>query len=95
VGDIVEVKVLSVDLQKERISLTMRLEDAPEGEKKVAGATGKPANRKPEGNGKRPEQKRDNKGNRQNGPKSPRKEEFAPGTIGYILAHQNDRKNRH
>ena len=30
VGDIVEVKVLDVDVQKKRISLTMRLDQEPE-----------------------------------------------------------------
>ncbi|MEU6250934.1 Tex family protein [Glycomyces sp. NPDC047010] len=45
-GDVVKVKVLSVDLQRQRISLTMRLEDEPE-------AGGGQGQRRPGGGGER------------------------------------------
>ncbi|MBR6380993.1 MAG: RNA-binding transcriptional accessory protein, partial [Lachnospiraceae bacterium] len=87
VGDVVEVKVLAVDLEKERISLTMRLD---EGGEKTAGA-GKTA-----GGAKGVERKGPGAGRQEGrGPKNEKgrdrkreQEEFAPGTIGYILAHQ-------
>ena len=120
VGDIVEVKVLAVDLEKERISLTMRLDDA--GEKKVAGASGKPAGgaqgaQHGKNDGRRHADRRDsehrdrtpgaNADHRAQGGKPGRgetrsagqrgddgREKYAPGTIGYMLAHQNDRKKK-
>ncbi|MCR5272425.1 MAG: RNA-binding transcriptional accessory protein [Lachnospiraceae bacterium] len=50
VGDVVEVEVLSVDLKKQRIQLTMKLGGGSQAEKKVAGATGK-SDKNPKGNG--------------------------------------------
>lgn len=47
VGEIVKVRVLDVDVKKNRISLTMRLDD--EAEKKQQRSFKKPANRKPKG----------------------------------------------
>lgn len=44
-GDIVKVKVLSVDAQRKRIALTMRLEDTAEAEDKPRTASRKPAQR--------------------------------------------------
>ena len=84
VGDIVEVKVLEVDIDKNRISLTMKLDDGVS--KKSAGASGKPVAKPNNSEKKKPQNKNfHNKGN-----KKPKKEqEYAPGTIGYILAHQN------
>ena len=84
VGDIVEVKVLEVDIDKNRISLTMKLDDGVS--KKSAGASGKPVAKSNNSEKKKPQNKNfHNKGN-----KKPKKEqEYAPGTIGYILAHQN------
>ena len=85
VGDIVEVKVLEVDIDKNRISLTMKLDDGVS--KKSAGATGKkPAKAQNADKKKKPADRQNhNKGNK----KSKREQEYAPGTIGYILAHQN------
>ncbi len=97
VGDIVDVKVLSVDLQKERISLTMRLEEgAPAGED----SKGNGANRSAGRDEKHTSQNRNGQNNRggngrredhgrSQGSGNRGKEEYAPGTIGYILAHQN------
>lgn len=60
VGDVVEVEVLSVDLNKQRIQLTMKFGDKAQGEKNVKGAYGAPKekkeskdNRPKNGNGKR------------------------------------------
>ena len=52
-GDIVKVKVLEVDVQRKRISFTMRLDDtpAPAAEKRQSGA-GKPAGK--QGKGRQP-----------------------------------------
>ncbi|MCR5776507.1 MAG: RNA-binding transcriptional accessory protein [Lachnospiraceae bacterium] len=85
VGDIVEVKVLEVDIDKNRISLTMKLDDGAS--KKSAGATGKkPAKAQNADKKKKPADRQNhNKGNK----KPKREQEYAPGTIGYILAHQN------
>lgn len=47
VGEVVKVRVLDVDVKKNRISLTMRLDD--EAEKKQQRPAKKPANRKPKG----------------------------------------------
>lgn len=47
VGEVVKVRVLDVDVKKNRISLTMRLDD--EAEKKQQRASKKPVNRKPKG----------------------------------------------
>jgi protein Tex len=40
-GDVVKVKVLSVDLQRQRIALTMRLDDEPEGGGQQSGQQGR------------------------------------------------------
>lgn len=80
VGDIVEVKVLSVDTEKERISLSMKT-----GEKVSTSGKGQSAHDKDNSSkgksGSRPF--------KSNGRKPEKKEEYAPGTIGYILAHKN------
>ena len=80
VGDIVDVKVLDVDLEKARISLTMKLNEAGSEKKTEKKASGKKdsQNKRPNGNNKQKPKK-----------KPERKQEYAPGTIGYILAHQN------
>ncbi|WP_308287112.1 Tex family protein [Actinomadura parmotrematis] len=51
-GDIVRVRVLDVDLPRKRISLTLRLEDAPEGARR-GGRPGRPEGARPEGGGGR------------------------------------------
>ncbi len=80
VGDIVDVKVLDVDLEKARISLTMKLNEEGSEKKTEKKASGKKdsQNKRPNGNNKQKPKK-----------KPERKQEYAPGTIGYILAHQN------
>ncbi len=82
VGDIVDVKVLDVDLEKQRISLTMRLDDGADG--KPAGGANRPLQNS--GSQKRGNEDRRSfsSGKRHN---DTQKEEFAPGTIGYIMAH--------
>jgi uncharacterized protein len=102
VGDIVEVKVLGVDLEKERISLTMRLEEAPaaekrsEGGKRPEGAKKQGENRKPgDRNGRSDNHSGKNQNFGQKGKDRPaggRKDDFAPGTIGYMMMHKNDKK---
>ena len=74
VGDIVDVTVLEVDEKKGRISLSM-VEDKAD-RSPGAERSGRKAADSYEDRGRR----KDNKGRQ--------KEEFAPGTIGYILAHQ-------
>ena len=82
VGDIVDVKVLDVDVEKARISLTMKLsEDSP---KNAAAKPQRSQNAAPGTN--KAQKRRNNKDSRKNHEK---KTEYAPGTIGYILAHQN------
>lgn len=82
VGDIVDVKVLDVDIQKGRISLSMKLGDGVS--KKNAGATGKPAEKKVKS-----EKNNKNKNVKSKRNDRPKKEQnYAPGTIGWILAHQ-------
>ena len=88
VGDIVEVRVVDVDPVKQRISLSMRLDDDGNSEKKVPGA-GAPKTNAPR-NDRQDRPRRDNDGKPRRDDRKPagRSEEFAPGTIGYILAHQ-------
>ncbi len=88
VGDIVEVRVVDVDPVKQRISLSMRLDDDGSGEKKVPGA-GAPKAGAPR-NDRQDRSRRDNSDRfrRDDRRSSGRSEEFAPGTIGYMLAHQ-------
>ncbi len=82
VGDIVDVKVLDVDIQKGRISLSMKLGDGVS--KKNAGATGKSAEKKVKS-----EKNNKNKNVKNKRNDRPKKEQnYAPGTIGWILAHQ-------
>ncbi|SFL13524.1 uncharacterized protein SAMN05216390_11186 [Lachnospiraceae bacterium KH1T2] len=82
VGDIVDVKVLDVDIQKGRISLSMKLGDGVS--KKNAGATGKSAEKKVKS-----EKNNKNKNVKSKRNDRPKKEQnYAPGTIGWILAHQ-------
>ncbi|MCR5594560.1 MAG: RNA-binding transcriptional accessory protein [Lachnospiraceae bacterium] len=79
VGDIVEVTVLEVDEKKGRISLTMRDGDTkkqPAPKKSETPAQGRSGGKKD----KAPYKKNNT---------SPSKEEFAPGTIGYMMAHKN------
>ena len=62
-GQIVKVKVLAVDVQRQRISLTMRIDDAPGSAlapnrvpvEESAGATGEPRERRPPGPQRAPE----------------------------------------
>jgi uncharacterized protein len=98
VGDIVEVRVVDVDVAKQRISLSMRLDgdDTPAG--KVPGASGSSNADKKENvrrdNDRRNNERRDGRNNRSGKPSGKQggaREEFAPGTIGYILAHQKKR----
>ncbi len=88
VGDIVEVRVVDVDAVKQRISLSMRLDDDGSSEKKVPGA-GAPKTNTPR-NDRQDRPRRDNADRPRRDDRKPsgRSEEFAPGTIGYILAHQ-------
>ncbi len=88
VGDIVEVRVVDVDAVKQRISLSMRLDDDGSAEKKVPGA-GAPKTNTPR-NDRQDRPRRDNADRPRRDDRKPsgRSEEFAPGTIGYILAHQ-------
>ncbi len=80
VGDIVEVKVLEVDESKNRISLTMRLDDDGSAPVKKEHARGD----------KKADDRRD-AGRRERKDFRPNKEKhYAPGTIGYILAHQDE-----
>ena len=72
VGDVVDVKVMSVDLERKRIQLTMRLEEAaPRKEektpaKKPSGGAAKRPEKKPAGDAaKRPEKKQGAKGGAQ------------------------------
>ena len=94
VGDIVEVRVVEVDVAKQRISLSMRLDGDDTPVKKVPGASGSSnAEKKDNGrrdNNRRDGDRRDNRNNR-SGKQGGAREEFAPGTIGYILAHQKKR----
>ncbi|XME03009.1 Tex family protein [Lachnospiraceae bacterium C1.1] len=84
VGDIVDVKVLDVDVEKARISLTMKLNEERTSNKKVnTNSDKKQANNKNQGN-RNHNKKPNNKPRKEQKPK-----EYAPGTIGYILAHQN------
>ncbi len=69
VGDIVKVKVLSVDPERKRISLTMKLgEDVPgqsgEGGKKAHPAAGKDAKDSRRGEGRKPDGRRNTEGRR-------------------------------
>jgi uncharacterized protein len=80
VGDIVEVKVLSVDTEKERISLSMKTGEKVSSAGKSQSAHDKDNSSKGK-SGSRPF--------KSNGRKPEKKEEYAPGTIGYILAHKN------
>ena len=75
VGDVVDVTVLEVDEKKGRISLSM-VDDAPTAKKPA------PGNRKGTGTNKADIRTRSGK------PKQADSDtDFAPGTIGYILAH--------
>ena len=73
VGDIVDVTVIDVDEKKGRISLSMVDEKERKGGKKPSSDRGD-----------RPVKNRDKSGNPSGGNK---KQEYAPGTIGYILAN--------
>ncbi len=91
VGDIVEVRVLEVDVAKQRISLSMRLDgDAPVSKGPSPSRENQSSDRKkPFNNSGRDVRDRDRRGaDRRNSDR----EEFAPGTIGYMLAHQNKNK---
>jgi protein Tex len=75
-GDIVRVKVLSVDPGRKRISLTMRLDDEP----------GAPA--RPDGPGKtagRPDRRRDNRGSTTPGAASSRQGAAPGGAMAQAL----------
>ena len=88
VGDIVEVRVVDVDPVKQRISLSMRLDDDGSSEKKVPGA-GVPKSAAPRREQHdRPRRDHGDRPRRDDRRPSGRSEEFAPGTIGYMLAHQ-------
>ena len=90
VGDIVEVRVLDVDVAKQRISLSMRLSD----DVSPSASKSSPASK----DNARPDRKKsyDNSGknavNDRGRDRRNVREEFAPGTIGYMLAHQNKNK---
>ena len=88
VGDIVEVRVVDVDPVKQRISLSMRLDDDGSSEKKVPGA-GAPKSAAPRREQQdRPRRDHGDRPRRDDRKSTGRSEEFAPGTIGYMLAHQ-------
>ncbi len=92
VGDIVEVRVIEVDVAKQRISLSMRLDDDGSSPKPSGGA--RPTNASASDNRRNGDRRgsNDNRDRRNNdrGSKNSR-EEFAPGTIGYMLAHQKNK----
>ncbi|MBO7530174.1 MAG: RNA-binding transcriptional accessory protein, partial [Lachnospiraceae bacterium] len=88
VGDIVEVRVVDVDPVKQRISLSMRLDDDGNSEKKIPGAGAPKANAPRNDRQDRPRRDNSDRPRRDDRKPSGRSEEFAPGTIGYILAHQ-------
>ena len=88
VGDIVEVRVVDVDPVKQRISLSMRLDDDGSAEKKVPGAGAPKADAPRNDRQDRPRRDNSDRPRRDDRKPSGRSEEFAPGTIGYILAHQ-------
>ncbi|MBP5762619.1 MAG: RNA-binding transcriptional accessory protein [Lachnospiraceae bacterium] len=88
VGDIVEVRVVDVDPVKQRISLSMRLDDDGNSEKKIPGAGAPKANAPRNDRQDRPRRDNSDRPRRDDRRPSGRSEEFAPGTIGYILAHQ-------
>ena len=90
VGDIVEVRVIDVDVAKQRISLSMRSDDDGNGEKKTPGAGAPKKDQAPHrDNNDRPRRDNNDRSRRDGGKfGSSGREEFAPGTIGYILAHQ-------
>ena len=95
VGDIVEVKVVEVDVAKQRISLSMRLDDDGSAEKKTPGAGVPKKDQNPRRDDRPRRENNDRQGRNGSRPGKPgasgQKEEFAPGTIGYILAHQKKR----
>ncbi|MCR4891726.1 MAG: helix-hairpin-helix domain-containing protein [Lachnospiraceae bacterium] len=101
VGDIVEVRVLSVDMEKGRISLSMKQEGAGKQESSGQGGsqvqgdrkstrTRNSSSRRDDRNRKDSSDRRGGGNDRRNRPdkRGEGREEFAPGTIGYILAHQ-------
>jgi len=88
VGDIVEVRVVDVDAVKQRISLSMRLDDDGSSEKKVPGAGAPKTNAPRNDRQDRPRRDNSDRSRRDDRRPSGRSEEFAPGTIGYMLAHQ-------
>ncbi len=96
VGDIVEVTVLEVDEKKGRISLSMVDGDGKERKGRQSTSSGAALSKNA---GRRDNMKTDNRagmGQRSSHPDRPggntngndKKEEFAPGTIGYILSHK-------
>ncbi len=90
VGDIVEVRVLDVDVAKQRISLSMRLSDdvSPSASKSSpASKDNAHSDRKKSFDNSGKNAVNDRGRDRRNV-----REEFAPGTIGYMLAHQNKNK---
>lgn len=98
VGDIVEVRVLDVDVAKQRISLSMRLDENVKAS--GSGKTGSGAG--PVSNGKSalksdarksPDTHRNNRKPLNKESRGSR-EEFTPGTIGYMLAHQDKNKRK-
>lgn len=94
VGDIVDVQVLDVDMEKERISLTMKIGGSDGKSGKNAEKSENKRNDSAKTDKKRPNNnnnngKRNNNHRKPNNGKRPEKqEEYKPGTIGYILAHQ-------
>ncbi|MCR5441167.1 MAG: RNA-binding transcriptional accessory protein [Lachnospiraceae bacterium] len=88
VGDIVEVRVVDVDAVKQRISLSMRLDDDGSSEKKVPGAGAPKTNALRNDRQDRPRRDNSDRPRRDDRKPAGRSEEFAPGTIGYMLAHQ-------
>ncbi len=84
VGDIVEVRVLSVDTEKGRISLTMRSEDAParrKPEKEKASGGDRPADRRRKGQGRKKEDGRDKQSGKKTGKKD--RSGSGSGSFGY------------
>ena len=94
VGDVVDVKVLDVDSEKGRISLTMKLGEGKADTRASHSRREDGSNRGAKG---AKEQKGQSRGKSRAGKEGAplgqgrKHEKYAPGTIGYILAHQQKR----
>ena len=83
-GDVVRVKVLDVDIRRQRVALTMRLSDTPTAERGGNGARGA------EGGGARPQGRGPARGG--NGPRGGRQPETAPSALAMAFASARNRQ---